>query len=267
MNEHIISILRPPYRLVKKICKPIFKIIYHGDKYECNICHSNLKLMKDGGINDVFFEQHRVIGGGARKHVTCPVCNSGDRERFVYYYLKHNTDLFKDSCSAVLHFAPEPHIEQEIRNNPSCKYITGDIVPGRADYVVDITNIQFSENMFDYVICNHVIEHIIDEEKAINELKRVLKPDGTIILSTPISISDEKTYENPNIISPEDRLKYFGQEDHVRLYGLDVKERWSKYGLIIDEYNSEDITDKNIVDKYGFIVGDRIFICKKAESF
>lgn len=72
MNEHIISILRPPYRLVKKICKPIFKIIYHGDKYECNICHSNLKLMKDGGINDVFFEQHRVIGGGGKKARNVP---------------------------------------------------------------------------------------------------------------------------------------------------------------------------------------------------
>lgn len=238
------------------------KTLKHGNTYHCNICNSNLSKMYPFGINDDFFVQNTVIGGGYRDHVICPVCNSADRERMVYYFLEKHTSIFSDKCK-VLHFAPERNIEKKLKKCNNCDYMTGDIVPGRADCVVDITNIQFADGTFDYIICNHVMEHITNEELAFSELKRVLKPAGKLILSVPVCISNPETSEDLTITSSELRLKHFGQEDHVRLYGLDTKIRLEKYGLKIDEYIFDEREGVELCEKYGLIKGDRLYYCGK----
>ena len=94
------------------------------------------------------------------------------------------------------------------------------------DIRLDIADMNFEDNFFDVIICNHILEHIIDDRKAINELFRVLKPKGIAILQMHISKTVKESFEDFSITTSEGREKYFGQKDHVRIYGKDYKERW-----------------------------------------
>ena len=102
---------------------------------------------------------------------------------------------------------------------------------------------------------NHVLEHIGDINRAISEIKRVLKEDGLFIFSFPIC-TDRLTIEDPAISSPEDRLKYYGQEDHVRLYGTDFADIYSEYGFELNTYSPKDMLTKRDIEKYGLIEDD-----------
>ncbi len=129
-------------------------------------------------------------------------------------------------------------------------------------HITDITNIQYKDETFDYVICNHIMEHISDEEKAVYEIKRVLKQDGKWIFSFPICM-DMKTYEDKSIVLPHERLKAYGQEDHVRLYGYDFAERFEKFGLRLQIYTPQNEMDDFEIDKLGFIKDDVMIIADK----
>ena len=257
--------------MVKRIEKRLRRVLYRclsgnflGTKkpYKCNICDSDIYRLCEGGINATLFNTRHVIGGGIRENCVCPVCGAIDRTRWCYYVLKHYTKLFSDAC-AVLHFAPEKSLEHLIEKNGSCEYYTADINPRIAKYKVDITNIQFEDNMFDYVIVNHVLEHIPDEGKAISELKRVLKDEGKIILSFPVCTDIDETLDDDTVKTPAERLEKFGQEDHVRLYGLDVKKRLEGYGLIVKQLSPKDILSVSEIERYGLIPDDIMFVCEK----
>lgn len=239
------------------------KIQLHGEKH-CIVCKNNPSEFLPGGIEEEIFKQHHIIGGGSRENCICPCCGSGDRERWLYYVLKNKLNMFETS-GRVLHFAPEKEVSNVLKENVEIDYYTCDIVPGRAMHVADITDIQFKENSFDYVICNHVMEHIVNEKKAVFEIKRVLKPNGKWIFSFPIC-TDMKTYEDDTILLPEDRLKAYGQEDHVRLYGYDYKERFENYGLQLQIFSPEKEMNEEDISKYGFIKDDVIVVATKCIS-
>lgn len=193
-------------------------------KKVCIVCNSDVDTFNPGVFPSELFEKHHIIGGGYRENCICPNCNSMDRERWLFYILKNKTDIMNLN-GKVLHFVPEPSVEKLLKTNNNIDYYSGDIEIGRTMYVTDITNIQYADKTFDYIICNHVFEHIPNIKKAIKEIKRVLKNDGKLVFSFPICL-DEKTFEDKNITSTEDRIKYYGQEDHVRLYGNDFKKIW-----------------------------------------
>lgn len=228
---------------------------------QCIICGNNVEEFLPGGLENDFFTRHHIIGGGYRTGCTCPHCGAVDRERWQYYVYQNKLDLFR-APGKVLHFAPEGSISNIIQQNEQIDYYTGDLLPMRAMYIVDITNMQYEDNTFDYIISNHVMEHIVDEEKAVSEIKRVLKPDGKWIFSFPIC-TDMKTYEDKAIISPEQRLKEYGQGDHVRLYGYDFAERFERYDLTLHIYSPEKELDDDQIDKFGFIKDDVIIIATK----
>lgn len=134
-------------------------------------------------------------------------------------------------------------------------------MPGRADYQADITNLhQFKDGAFDYVIANHVLEHIPYEAKAFSGLKRVLKKNGRLVISFPIC-TDMLTYKDSSITSREGRLKAFGQEDHVRLYGTNFKEHIESYGLDVKVYTPQESLTSEEVERYALIPDDVIMIC------
>ena len=202
------------------------------------------------------------VGKFLKRAKACPYCGAWHRNRWQYYVLKNHSNILTEKCR-VLHFAAERHNSKLIRSNRQCEYFTADIIPGRADYVVDITNIQFEDNYFDYIIANHVLEHILDDRKAFSEMARVLKPTGTMILSIPVS-KNPQTYEDPSITSEEGRLKAFGQEDHVRLYGQDFKERIAGYGIKIHViYSPKDELSDEEIERCGFIKNDMSMFCSK----
>ena len=127
--------------------------------------------------------------------------------------------------------------------------------------VVDVRNICYPDKMFDYVIINHVLEHIPDEMKAMQEIRRVLKENGKCIFSMPICI-DENTYESKRALTESERLLQYGQIDHVRLYGKDVKSCMEKYGYRITKYISDEILSDKEINDMRVIKGDRVFLAE-----
>lgn len=224
----------------------------------CNLCDTPVGFWMRIGKD--IKTAYNIIGNGSRRG-SCPLCGCYDRNRWQYYVLKHYTNIL-DQNSKVLHFAPEAQLLPKLRGKDNTNYYTADIQEGRADYVVDITDIQFEDSTFDYIIANHVLEHIPEEEKTVSELIRCLKDDGTIVLSFPYC-KEIDTLVDDQITSEEDRVKYYGQRDHVRLYGRDYKERLEKYGLIVRSFKPVDLLDKQAIFENAFIEDDIILLCRK----
>ena len=238
---------------------------YTGGGMYCLLCGNAPEKFQTGGFQAAeqskLFREHYIIGGGYRENFKCPVCGALDRERWQLYVLSNFTAIFKEPCR-VLHFAPETHMEKFFIANPKLEYYTGDIVPGRAMHVTDILDIQYKDETFDYVVMNHVLEHIADIAKAMDEIRRVLKPSGKLIISFPICI-DQPTMESPEIDTPEKRLEFYGQKDHVRLFGNDYIERLEEFGWRVKEFSPKDLCGKREIERYGFIEDDILMICEK----
>jgi len=153
----------------------------------------------------------------------CPQCNCHDRERHLFLYL-NATGLFdRFQGAAILHFAPEQKLSRLIEAAGPETYVAGDLYP-TSEHIetIDMLAIDYPSASFDFVIANHVLEHVDDDLLALSELRRVLKPGGCAILQTPFSRRLTRTFSDPGIESPDARYHAYGQEDHVRLYGSDI---------------------------------------------
>ncbi len=251
------------YEFGEFISNNIMGINEASNVHYCNICGKRVEKFESAHWpGKELFEKHYVIGGGGyRENIYCPICHSTERRRWQHWVLAKHTNILKSKCS-VLHIAPESEISPQIESNELCDYYTGNIVPG-AKYRVDVTDIQFRDSYFDYIIINHVLEHITNQERAISELRRVLKVNGKIIISFPICM-DMDTYENVNVKTAEERLAEYGQEDHVRLYGRDYREVLERYGLEIKKiFSPHDECSEDEIFRYGFAEDDIILICGK----
>jgi len=199
-------------------------VLYRGDKVECPVCGGRFRKFLPYGYNRV------------RKNVLCPKCLSLERHRLIWLYLKNRTDFFREPLR-VLHVAPEQCFYKIFRKMPRLAYVTADLESPLADIKCDIQNLPFADSEFDMVICNHVLEHVPDDKKAIREIFRVLKKGGSAILQVPTSYSMEHTYEDPAITSSAERERHFRQKDHYRLYGKDYLQRLTEAGFRIPEKN------------------------------
>ncbi len=228
-------------------------------RYYCSVCGKYSVFFGDYGRKSDAFKKYKIIGGGFRRKVLCLNCMANDRNRWVDYIIKNETDLY---CSnkRVLHIAPEKCIEMKFRSNEN--YISGDITPGYADEVVDITNIEFPDKSFDAVIINHVLEHIQDENMALHEINRILDNGGLFVFSMPIC-PDIETYELNRDLTPVERLKEYGQEDHFRIYGKDVVERVQKYGFRVKEFKVSNVLPVEQIRYFRLIEQDMVFIGEK----
>ena len=197
----------------KKYLKTILKHPnYFGTRRYCNIC----------GFR---FKQFAVF---MKREARCPLCGSLECHRHIYVYLQALYPFLDGK--RVLHFAPEP-IFKEILSGSGAEYYDVDLNPWKATYKCDITNIGFENDYFDFILCNHVLEHIVDDNKAMSELYRVLKPGGVALLTVPFA---KELYEDDSIVEPERRAEHFGQWDHVRKYNLEAfVERLEKAGFSV----------------------------------
>jgi SAM-dependent methyltransferase len=204
----------------------------------------------------------RKFGRTSRKDARCPNCKALERHRLLWLYLQKETDLFSNKSLKVLHIAPEPCFESKLKERLGDNYLTADLNDPNVMVKMDITDIQYPENTFDVILCNHVLEHIPDDKRAMRELFRTLNDKGWAILLVPIT--SEKTYEDPMIIKPEDRLKAFGQEDHVRRYGPDYIDRLREAGFAVETIKIEDLVNKKDAVRMGLTpaCGD-IYYCIK----
>lgn len=197
-----------------------------------------------------------------RDNVLSPSTLSLERHRLLWLYLQNETDFFT-APKKVLHFAPEQAFYKLFRKQKNIDYTTTDLNSPLADVKADICNLPFKDNEFDVIFCNHVLEHIPDDTKAMQELYRVLKKGGMAILQIPQDLSREKTFEDNSITDPKERAKIFGQYDHVRIYGRDYFDKLRSIGFTVLE---EDYTKKitpELVDTYRLALGEIIPICFK----
>lgn len=212
----------------------IRKIPYYGHKFYCPVCQSKTRIQKPLGFNFPVIKEKQIVGAGVRLAM-CPICESSDRIRLLFLFFKYKTDLFKKP-QKLLHFAPEPALEEIFKQQSHIDYLTADLYRENVMEKIDITSISHPENSFDAIVCNHVLEHIPDDTRAMHELYRVLKPGGWAILQVPFSKILDTTFEDPSIITEKERELTFGQKDHVRIYGKDYPDKLRKSGFKVQEY-------------------------------
>lgn len=197
-----------------------------------------------------------------RDNVLSPSTLSLERHRLLWLYLKEKTDFFT-APHKVLHFAPEQAFYKRFRNLKNLDYTTTDLNSPLADVKADICDLPFEDNSYDFILCNHVLEHISDDTKAMQELYRVLKKGGTAILQIPQDLEREKTFEDDSITDPKERAKIFGQYDHVRVYGRDYFTKLRGIGFSVEEVDYTQNLIPEIIDKFRLAQGEIIPVCRK----
>ncbi|HEX7052156.1 MAG TPA: methyltransferase domain-containing protein [Longimicrobiales bacterium] len=164
----------------------------------------------------------------------------------------------------MLHLAPEPCTARRLEAMPGIDYLSGDLVPGLAAEVMDITDIGYDDGSFDVIYCSHVLEHVPDDARAMAELCRVLRPDGWALFQVPVR--GERTYEDWSRTTERERLEAFGQHDHVRVYGMDITQRLERAGFAVRVVHlCSDMTDEEIV-RYGLDRTEPLFYCTRSTS-
>jgi SAM-dependent methyltransferase len=254
---------------IKEVKQSLESLFFSGNDYECPFCKGTFRKFLPGGENLPFFKDNKIIGGGRRLNMLCPRCHSTDRDRLVYFYLTSHEMLSKKNIS-LLHIAPEPALNKYLKMIPNVAYTCGDKFEKGYDGFyydkdtlrLDLTELPFSDNSFDIVICNHVLEHVINEKKALNEIYRVLKPSGWAILQVPVASEFEQTKEN-NADSEEKRALLYGQKDHVRLYGLDYLSRLKSHGFRVKDWSPNKLFDQNHLQRFAINALEKVFIASK----
>ena len=171
--------------------------------------------------------------GKQRENALSPETLSLERHRQMWLYLQNDTDFFTKNYK-VLHIAPEQEFLRKFKKMKNLDYISADLYSPIVDVKADILDLPLENESFDIVFCNHVLEHIEDDRKAMSEMFRVMKKGGWGILQVPMKNSLEKSYEDFSIKDPKERQKHFGQYDHVRWYGMDYFERLNSVGFEVD---------------------------------
>ena len=217
----------------------IIAVFLIGNKVECPVCNGKFRKFLPYGYT-------KETG---RDNCLCPKCLSLERHRLMWLYLKNETDFFNKNLK-VLHIAPEQCFFKRFKTQPNLDYTTGDLESPIADVHFDVQEIPFEENSFDVVICNHVLEHVESDAKAMSELYRILKPNGFAILQVPMDAQNPNTEEDPTVTNPKERERLYRQKDHVRLYGLDYFDRLAKAGFTVKASKYSEVFPSDMAGRY-----------------
>lgn len=247
----------------KKMAEAQLRREHGGGELECNYCGARLRNWTLRGQPAEVIERLDIVPAGPR-FSSCPFCGSYDRDRLLLMFLERRTDLFTKPTK-LLHIAPEQTLARTVLQCPSIDYISGDLDGALAMRALDVTDIDFPENTFDAIICNHVLEHVPNDRLAMSELLRVLKPGGWAVLQVPIGIKLDKTIEDFNLPSDADRLEKFGQGDHVRVYSMDdYVERLRSVGWLVEVSDFPAEVGPQMVHRFGLHEREKVVFCRKA---
>lgn len=260
----MLRILRALKKLVPAGRRSAFKrfygratwIFYAGNRHECPCCRGRFRAMR----------AFRPVEGrdyvGIRRNAECPRCGSLERHRLLWLYFQQRTPLFTDRLK-VLNIAPEELFQKVFLTLPNLDYLSADLDSPLAMEKMDITRIPRPDDSFEAILCNHVLEHIPDDRKAMRELHRVLRPGGWAILQTPVDEERERTFEDPAVESPEERARLFGQSDHVRIYGRDYVERLRDAGFTVRVIDFRGELGAEQAERYCLDYVDAVYLCAK----
>ena len=204
-----------------------------------------------------------AFGDPPRQAAICPGCGALERHRLLWLYLNQELLPRRTPSYRILHCAPEGCLQERLRRLPGVEYVSIDLSADNVSAHMDITDLWFRNEVFDLVICNHVLEHIPDDRKAMCELLRVCKVDGVALLNVPSDPELNQTYEDWSITTPEGRREAFGQHDHVRRYSPgDYVCRLSEAGWSVTQIASLDFGEQQ-VRSFVLPLDETIFRCDR----
>jgi len=230
--------------------RPLLVLFYKGNKFTDPI---------DGKSYRKFLPYGYQV---KRENVLAPGTLSLERHRLMWLYLKNDSNFFTAPLK-VLHIAPEQAFYHLFKTQKNIEYITSDLHSPLADVKADLTNLPFADASFDVVFCNHVLEHIPDDDKAMRELYRVLKHGGWGIFQIPQDMNRATTYEDFSITDPKDRAKHFGQYDHVRVYGRDYFDKLRAVGFQVEIVDYTQKISPELFEKYRLAKGELLPVCRR----
>ena len=244
------TVPRPWLIKMSGLARPFLDLYYRGNRYTDPINgKSYRKFLAYGYVN-------------IRENVLSPGTLSLERHRLMWLYLQRQTDFFTKPAK-VLHIAPEQAFYKRFKKLKHLDYITADLYSPLADVRADITDLPFDDNEFDVIFCNHVLEHIPDDTKAMQELFRVMKSDGFGIFQVPLDNNRTETFQDDSITDPEERTRIFGQYDHVRVYGTDYFDKLRSIGFKVEAVDFTKTMSEAEIDKFRLVKGELLPVVHK----
>lgn len=230
--------------------RPALRALFFGRRQFCPLCESWTRG----------FGAH---GPASRRSpgVVCPVCRGHGRHRWAWLYLRERTNLLDGRPKRLLHFAPEMAMWPRLRAVPGVQYFSCDWNSPYAMTRMDISSLGWKTAAFEAIYCSHVLEHVGDDAGAMREMFRVLKPGGWALVMVPVS--GETTLEDRSVTDPAERERLYWQFDHVRLYGLDIRNRLAKAGFAVETTYAREVVPPSDCRLMGIDPAEPIFLARK----
>lgn len=254
-------------RVLKKLKKLLLKLIQEIPSKQCYICKK--KFFKFTKYKKNHFLELLECVGSDPNNFLCPHCMSTDRERHLFMYFDKLNFWINFYRKKILHFSPEKNLYFKIINEYTPEeYIIADINPENYSFCynilkIDITNINFPDEYFDFIIANHVLEHLYDYKQALKEIYRVLRRNGIAILQTPFSKILFNNFSDKNIDNDYLREKFYGEKDHFIIFGKQLFDEIIEIGFKITQYNHIDLFDLKESKYYGVNIEEPLMIFEK----
>ena len=218
---------------------------HRGDAVRCPLCGSRFDAFKPAWN---------------RAQAICWRCGAHERHRFTWLFLEQRPELLRGAGS-LLHFAPENALERRLREISGLRYVTADLDPAKGELALDLRALDLPDAAFGAVLCSHVLEHIEDDAQAMRELRRITASGGWALVMVPIDHGRTTTYEDPAIVTAEQRRAAFWQDDHVRLYAPDVADRLAAAGFTVERVQAGEALGLETVLRHGLLAGEELHLC------
>jgi predicted SAM-dependent methyltransferase len=236
------------HRLAPALRRRVDIVRHRGRAVGCPLCGSRFDRFKEAWN---------------RPNALCWRCGSHERHRAQWLLFTRRPQLLAAPRS-LLHFAPEWTMRERIAPiaaERGIRYLTADLDPAGVDLQVDLMALDLPDDSFEAVMCSHVLEHVPDDAAAMRELRRVTASGGWCLVMVPLDVTRTETYEDPSVVTPEDRRREFLQDDHVRLYAPDISGRLERAGFEVEIVRPADLGPR-AVQRAGLLEADWIFLCR-----
>ena len=259
--KHLIKLIlnlipRPLLQRVAEWIVPVVGLLYLGKGKQCPLCGcQRRKFLPYGYVT-------------SRENALCPNCLSLERHRLLWLWLLRESDIGRGAMALprLLHIAPEVALMRKFKKmyaREAERYVTADLESPLADMHFDVQQIPLEDESFDAIICNHIMEHVEDDRKALKELYRIMRRGGWGVILSPVELEREKTFEDDTITDRAERTRIFGQYDHRRIYGRDYAERLREAGFEVYDIDYKNELSKAEQELYTLPADHLYIVCKE----
>ena len=259
--KHLIKLIlnlipRPVLQRVAEWIVPVVGLLYLGKGKQCPLCGcQRRKFLPYGYVTP-------------RENALCPNCLSLERHRLLWLWLVRESDIGRGAMALpkMLHIAPEVALMRKFKKmyaSTPDRYVTADLESPLADMHFDVQQIPLEAESFDAIICNHIMEHVEDDGKALRELYRIMRRGGWGVILSPVELEREKTFEDDTITDRAERTRIFGQYDHRRIYGRDYAARLREVGFEVYDIDYKNELSKAEQELYALPADHLYIVCKQ----